>query len=780
MVTHANNTEYVTGWRSEPNTRGTWSLLYSCVFTLFLCVYSAIHINIPARGEPGNAHFWRKVKWVVIAIFAPEVVLYSAWQQYYIASSFCRDLYNIKLEQAGIQPLSDRTLSQRLWEFIYTFGRWGKKPSRKTNSTIGGAIASMSQPPPTPNPFSLRYGFYVVMGGLVVDVSEIYDNVSRLTLTPDGVLKFAKKTHWESFFVPDETIKDKSKADNLAKILIFFQVAWTLLQCVSRAALGYPLTVLEVHTLVHAACAMLMYGLWFRKPLNVGDPSLVVIGSPEETALEMIRSPGSAYQPFTTLKPQTQFAEVYYGAPNEVIHIARNQSGEEGSEASFLVFDVTRMPSAYERESNTLVCSVLQTSTSQNHTSHNDQVADESTIQPKVNHVNTSTLESQPVTSSDEELASFSRLQFHDVDRALLLVTGQTLTSGVGPSVWFTSDPWEDGFGWHELVARTMRLKRLSPKAIQIHEVNPELKDVLLGPDTEQYTLRVLWHKLAVHLSHKDLLRWHRAGAAFAHELEAGEAKSLNPNNESVTSVSGAVANSNGPGPIDPIENGPAADGKTSRLEPRLRSLLGNDLLLRPFRILSRSFTIRSPNMDFQVADELLTLSGDDATGTGLTAICSFLLVSGVYAGIHLALWKHDFPSETERLLWRIAGCALAGPLAIFLAGLLVVLPWDWLEGRTDYRERALEQALKENNRRLPSSRERPSFIWSLVAPLAHFFWVALEDAVAFLILLIFAGGFTLYVLARLYIVVESFVSLRRVPVSVYETVTWAQYIPHF
>lgn len=31
------------------DTRGTWSLLYSCIFTLALCVYSAIHLNIPAR-----------------------------------------------------------------------------------------------------------------------------------------------------------------------------------------------------------------------------------------------------------------------------------------------------------------------------------------------------------------------------------------------------------------------------------------------------------------------------------------------------------------------------------------------------------------------------------------------------------------------------------------------------------------------------------------------------------------------------------------------------------
>ncbi len=42
-------TQFVSVWIPEPNTRGTWSLLYSCIFTLALCVYSAIHLNIPAR-----------------------------------------------------------------------------------------------------------------------------------------------------------------------------------------------------------------------------------------------------------------------------------------------------------------------------------------------------------------------------------------------------------------------------------------------------------------------------------------------------------------------------------------------------------------------------------------------------------------------------------------------------------------------------------------------------------------------------------------------------------
>lgn len=36
------------------------------------------------------------------------------------------------------------------------------------------------------------------------------------------------------------------------------------------------------------------------------------------------------------------------------------------------------------------------------------------------------------------------------------------------------------------------------------------------------------------------------------------------------------------------------------------------------------------------------------------------------------------------------------------------------------------------------------------------------------------------YVFARLYIVLESFLSVRHLPIGVYAAVPWANYIPHF
>jgi hypothetical protein len=41
---------------------------------------------------------WRKVKWVLVAVFAPELVLYAAYVQWHVASVMRRDLNKMAKE----------------------------------------------------------------------------------------------------------------------------------------------------------------------------------------------------------------------------------------------------------------------------------------------------------------------------------------------------------------------------------------------------------------------------------------------------------------------------------------------------------------------------------------------------------------------------------------------------------------------------------------------------------------------------------------------------------
>jgi hypothetical protein len=100
------------------------------------------------------------------------------------------------------------------------------------------------------------------MGGLVVDVSDMHHRLKFLTLSPEVMLDLAKQGHF--FAMSERAIKDKSKADVLAKGLVCFQVTWLLVQCIARKASGYPISLLELHTFVHVICALMMYALWFK------------------------------------------------------------------------------------------------------------------------------------------------------------------------------------------------------------------------------------------------------------------------------------------------------------------------------------------------------------------------------------------------------------------------------------------------------------------------------------------------------------------------------------
>ena len=79
-------------WVSEPSGRGTWSLLYSCAFAIGLSVYSAIHLNVPSSRDHRWTIYLRQAKWTVIAILAPELVLFVAFSQLYTAYRLRRSL----------------------------------------------------------------------------------------------------------------------------------------------------------------------------------------------------------------------------------------------------------------------------------------------------------------------------------------------------------------------------------------------------------------------------------------------------------------------------------------------------------------------------------------------------------------------------------------------------------------------------------------------------------------------------------------------------------------
>ncbi|KAH9904996.1 hypothetical protein F4778DRAFT_780156 [Xylariomycetidae sp. FL2044] len=250
----------VPGWVDDVGFRGTASILVSCVGTLVACIYSALHLNMmhPLLLRAGGpwAAARAKLKWVAIALVAPDLVLYVAARQYLDARRLVRKLNEIVGRNHG-----DR--------------------------------------------FELEYAFFVLMGGIQVDVSNfLAENFSSylphrhraavergigggdgdgngndeyhpttLALTPQGLVQLAR--HYRYLRVPLSRIQDKSNSDFVKKSLVICQLSWMIAQCVTRAVIGLPLCLLEIHTAAHAFCALLLYVVWMKKPQDVNDPELV-------------------------------------------------------------------------------------------------------------------------------------------------------------------------------------------------------------------------------------------------------------------------------------------------------------------------------------------------------------------------------------------------------------------------------------------------------------------------------------------------------------------------
>lgn len=103
------------------------------------------------------------------------------------------------------------------------------------------------------------------MGGFVVDLDDglidehprFAEKINRLTFTPKGIALLAKCGYPPR--ISRGEILDKSKIDGLGKSFACIQALWMTTQVCTRLIAGLPVTLLEVMTLGHVLCALVLY-----------------------------------------------------------------------------------------------------------------------------------------------------------------------------------------------------------------------------------------------------------------------------------------------------------------------------------------------------------------------------------------------------------------------------------------------------------------------------------------------------------------------------------------
>ena len=110
------------------------------------------------------------------------------------------------------------------------------------------------------------------MGGFA-----FYDDVNRTVDVPKSETLVYIMTYFPDIITNtrEETILDRAESSTLDKFVLIVQVAWFCISCGSRLLQRLPLTLLEVSTAAHAFCTLATYVVWWSKPLNVAEPTIL-------------------------------------------------------------------------------------------------------------------------------------------------------------------------------------------------------------------------------------------------------------------------------------------------------------------------------------------------------------------------------------------------------------------------------------------------------------------------------------------------------------------------
>jgi len=199
------------------NCRTMWNLIWSCMATILLCIWVAVHPNIPGADDKWTQVISQRVRIALIALVAPELIILWAVRQWLNAHELAR-----KYRKYG----------------------WTR-----------------------------THGFFAIMGGFVY----YKDDKPPVILDPTELAPYLQTGEID---ITQKEIRDKSRADVLSKGLVVVQTGWFILQCIARCVEHFPITEIELVTLAFATLNFVSYGLWWDKPLGVQCPYRVGKGKP--------------------------------------------------------------------------------------------------------------------------------------------------------------------------------------------------------------------------------------------------------------------------------------------------------------------------------------------------------------------------------------------------------------------------------------------------------------------------------------------------------------------
>ncbi|KAH8784742.1 hypothetical protein BGZ57DRAFT_940473 [Hyaloscypha finlandica] len=261
---------------SANSARGTLNILWGSLFTIIACTWTVQHLNVPAQRNscaPGwrgtfKQHmesFYRSVKWMVITMIAPEVVIGMACYDYLSAKKNLQDLEGFALEDDVPWTLTHSYFAN-IGGFVIQSGPVADSHTETYTSSPDRRLP--------------RHDNNAARNSLPSMISRSENEISYHNpyhLTGRQIWKLRKNNILPSLpQISEAELQDRSKSDAFVKAVALFQILWAIVEVIVRLARKLAISQLELAVIAFAACAVVIYGLHWSKPKSVGATTTII------------------------------------------------------------------------------------------------------------------------------------------------------------------------------------------------------------------------------------------------------------------------------------------------------------------------------------------------------------------------------------------------------------------------------------------------------------------------------------------------------------------------
>jgi len=228
-------------WVPQPNGRGTVDTIWSCAFTIFLCCWSSLCVNVAARGESRWNRLCSKFHLACLGMLGPELLVTLALGQYNSA--------RLSVHRFRSTGYSEQTMSHAFF------------------ANMGDFV--LQTPGYRAFPLNAKQLHYLVKMQLValpllekedIEDRDKYDSLSR-------------------YSIKDPTYERRTQLTGV-RFLMVCQVLWFSLSSIGRAASHPNISTMEFTTLAFIPCMLATSVCWRHKPADVGRPIILHCESP--------------------------------------------------------------------------------------------------------------------------------------------------------------------------------------------------------------------------------------------------------------------------------------------------------------------------------------------------------------------------------------------------------------------------------------------------------------------------------------------------------------------